>query len=375
VARRPVWVEVDLAAITHNCAALTARVAPARLCAVVKAFGYGHGPVRVAEAAVAGGASWLAVATVEEGVALRQAGLSEPVLLLSEPPPPAMPDVLAWRLSPTIYSADGLEAAAKAVAGFGHSGAIGVHVKADTGMHRVGADPDVAFALAMAAHDRPELALEGLCTHFAVADEPADPYTAEQLTCFEGLVERLARAGVRAELCHAANSAAALVHPETRLDMVRCGLAVYGLAPSPELAGCCRDLRPALSFKARVGFVKEVAAGERLSYGRRYGLTRRSVIATVPVGYADGVPRRLFDGGGEVLIGGRRRPIAGAVTMDQITVDCGDDHGVSVGDEVVLIGTQGAESIGAWEWAARLDTIAYEVTCGISARVPRVYVP
>jgi alanine racemase len=156
---------------------------------------------------------------------------------------------------------------------------------------------------------------------------------------------------------------------------VRCGLALYGLAPSLELAGACTDLRPALALKARVAFVKEVAAGERISYGLHYRLARDAVVATVPIGYADGVPRRLSERGGEVLIGGRRRLIAGSVTMDQIMADCGDDRGVAVGDEVVLLGGQGECTIDAWEWAERLGTIAYEVTCGIGARVPRVYLP
>jgi alanine racemase len=375
MARRPVWAEIDLSAIAHNAGVLCATATPARLCAVVKAFGYGHGPVRAAEAAVTGGAAWLAVATVEEGVQLRQAGIPEPVLLLSEPPPSVMGDVVSWRLTPTLYTAEGVEAAAKAVAVFGGTQPLAVHVKVDTGMHRVGASLAEAAELAVAVHRSRELALEGLCTHLAVADEPGHPFTAEQLARFDSLVRELASVGVRATLLHAANSAGALDHPASRYDLVRCGVALYGLAPSPELAAQCADLRPAMALKARVTYVKEVAAGERLSYGLHYRLDRASVVATVPIGYADGVPRRLADNGAEVLIGGRRRPIAGSVTMDQITVDCGDDASVAVGDEVVLIGSQGAEAIGAWEWAERLDTIAYEVTCGVSARVPRVYGP
>jgi alanine racemase len=228
----------------------------------------------------------------------------------------------------------------------------------------------VAIAADVAA--RPGLVLEGLCTHFAVADEPGDPFTGEQLERFRDVVDRLARAGVRPAMLHAANSAAAIAFPESRLDLVRCGIALYGLAPAPEMAPACAGLRPAMAVKARVSMVKRVASGERLSYGLRYRLDRDATVATVPMGYADGLPRRLSATGGQVIVGGRLRPIAGTVTMDQITVDCGDDP-VEPGDEVVLLGRQGDAEITAWDWAQRLGTIAYEVVCGISARVPRDY--
>jgi alanine racemase len=372
--RRPVWAEIELGAVRRNTQVLTDLVAPARLCAVVKAFGYGHGPVRVAEAALAGGATWLAVATVEEGVQLRQAGITEPVLLLSEPPPSTMGDVVSWQLTPTLYTREGVEAAAKAITMLGGTSPLPVHLKVDTGMHRVGAAPDEAFELASAIARMPELELEGLCTHFAVADEPGNPFTSEQVDCFDGVVTQLASVGIRPLLLHACNSAGALTQPAARYDLVRCGLAVYGLAPSPELAPQCASLEPAMTLKARVTYVKQVPAGDRVSYGLRYRFEKPSTVATVPIGYADGVPRRLADRGGEVLIGGRRWPIAGTVTMDQLMVDCGDEDSIVVGDEVVLLGRQGRQSISAWDWAERLDTIAYEVTCGISARVPRVYV-
>jgi alanine racemase len=374
MARRPVWAEIDLAALRDNARWLADRVSPARLCAVVKAFGYGHGPVRVAEAAVAGGASWLAVATVEEGVQLRQAGVTEPVLLLSEPVAAVMADVVAWRLTPTLYSLSAVDAADRAVAAYGGPGRLAVHVKVDTGMHRVGADPEAAAEIAAEVAARPGLVLEGLCTHFAVADEPDDPFTGEQLARFRAVVKRLADRGVRPTILHAANSAAAIAFPESRFSLVRCGIALYGLAPSPAMADACSGLRPAMAVKARVAMVKRVGAGERLSYGLRYRLGHEATVATVPIGYADGLPRRLSETGGQVIVNGRLRPIAGTVTMDQITVDCGDDR-VEPGDEVVLLGRQGEAEITAWDWAARLDTIAYEVVCGISARVPRDYRP
>jgi alanine racemase len=367
-----VWAEVDLGAIGHNAAALADLAAPARLCAVVKAGAYGHGPAPVARAALEGGASWLAVALVEEGADLREAGIGAPVLLLSEPPHAAMPDVAAFGLTPTLYTHAGVEAAAKAVAA-ADGGSLGVHVKVDTGMHRVGAAPAEAVEVALAVRERPELRLDGLWTHFAVADEPAHPFTAEQGRRFDGVVLRLAAHGLRPPLVHACNSAGTIAHPAARHDLVRCGIALYGVAPSPALEGRA-DLRPALSLRARVSYVKRVAAGEGISYGLRHRFSGPAVVATVPIGYADGVPWRLGVVGGEVLVRGRRRPIAGSVTMDQITVDCGDDDEVSPGDEVVLLGRQGDHSVDAWEWAARLGTIAYEVLCGIGPRVPKLYV-
>jgi alanine racemase len=370
---RPVWAEIDQAAIRHNTSTLAHLVSPARVCAVVKAYAYGHGPVRVAEAALAGGASCLAVALVEEGAALRAAGITEPILLLSEPPPGAMGDVVADRLTPTIYTEGAVEAAAKAVVVAGHTEPLGVHVKVDTGMHRVGAEPTAAAQVALAVSQRPELVLDGLWTHLAVADEPGHPFTSEQLRRFDEFVAGLAAAGIRARLLHACNSAGALTLPRARHDLVRCGIALYGLAPSPQLEGSA-DLRPAMSLKARVSHVRQVHAGEAVSYGLRYTLTGPSTVATVPIGYADGVPRRLGDVGGEVLVRGRKRPIAGRVTMDHVMIDCAEDVDVAVGDEVVLLGHQDAEHVSAWDWALALDTIAYEVVSGIGSRVPRIYV-
>jgi alanine racemase len=373
MALRPAWAEVDRAAIRHNTRLLVDRVAPAQVCAVVKAHAYGHGPVQVAEAALRAGATWLGVALVEEGAHLRAAGqFTEPILLLSEPPSPQMDDVVAHGLTPTLYTPAAVDAAAKAVAASARREPLPVHVKVDSGMHRVGATPEAAVRLALAVHDSPELRLEGLWTHLAVADEPDHPFTTTQVQRFDAVVEELAAHGVRPQLLHAANSAAALTRPDARYDMVRCGIALYGLIPSPQLGGVA-DLHPALALKARVALVKRVDAGEAVSYGLRYRLDKVSYVVTVPIGYADGVPRRLGAVGGEVLIGGRRRPIAGTVTMDQITVDCGDDDTVVAGDEVVLLGRQGDEEISAWDWATRLDTIAYEIVSGISRRVPLDY--
>ena len=369
---RPTWAEIDLAAIAHNVAALREHVAPARLGAVVKADGYGHGAVEAARAAMSAGADGLGVALVEEGAQLRSAGLDAPVLVLSQPPLDEMRDVVELGLRPTLYTEAGIDAAADAVA---RSGAVSlpVHLKIDTGMHRVGADPADAVALAKRIAARPELRFEGLLTHCAVADEPDNPFTDEQLVRFAAVRRELAAEGLEPQVVHAANSAAALLRPDARFDLVRCGIAIYGIEPAPGLDGGV-DLRPAMALKARVSHVKTVAAGEAVSYGLRRRFERDTVVATVPIGYADGVRRSLGADGGEVLIGGARRPIAGTVTMDQITVDCGTDETVAVGDEVVLIGTQGEERITATEWAQLSGTIAYEMVCSIGARVPRHHV-
>jgi alanine racemase len=367
---RNAWVQVDRGAIAHNVAALRARVAPAALCAVVKADGYGHGAPTVAGVALDAGAELLGVALVEEGGRLRQAGISAPILVLSEPPLDEMDVVVAHGLTPTVYTPAGLRAAEHAAAEAGT--VLGVHLKVDTGMHRVGAAPDDAPVLAQRIVDSPHLSLEGVFTHFAVADDPDDPFTTEQNRRFAQVLDVLKAAQIDCGRVHAANSAAAILHPDTRHDLVRCGIALYGLVPSPQV-GNPLGLRPALSLHAKVSHVKRVAAGEALSYGLRYRLGADSQIATVPLGYADGVRRSLSERGGEVLIRGRRRPIAGTVTMDQILIDCGPDGDVEIDDEVVLLGVQGDDAILAEEWAERLDTITYEIVCGFGARLPRTY--
>ncbi len=373
---RPSWAEVDLGAIRSNVALLCRLVAPARLCAVVKADGYGHGAVDVARAALDGGAFMLAVALVEEAVGLREAGIEAPVLLLTEAPPEALDAACAIGVTPTLYSGSGIARVAAAAAKLGTS--IAVHLKVDTGMHRVGAEVAEMPGLAERVAGSGSLTLGGLWTHFAVADDPDDPFTAIQIDRFEAAVAAVRAAGARPATLHAANSAGAIAHPRSRYDLVRCGIACYGHAPSPPVARLLatqvspgEGLRPALSLKSRVHCVRRLAAGEKTSYGRTFEVARDSLVADVPLGYADGVRRRLATTGGEVLIGGRRRPIAGTVTMDQLLVDCGAEGDVRPGDEVVLLGRQGTEEITAEEWADRLGTIVYEVLCGIGVRVPR----
>ncbi len=368
---RATWIEIDTAAMSANARELKKWAGDAVLLAVVKAQGYGHGPVQAAAAALAGGATWLGVALIEEGEELRRAGISAPVLLLSEPRSSGMSAAAEADLRPTLYTREGVDAAAKAAAG--RSRPWPVHVKVDTGMHRVGATPHDAVELARDVAARPELHLEGFFTHFAAADEPErSEVTRRQLHEFRAVVKRLADHGVRPDLLHAANSAGMLHHPDARFDLVRCGITLYGLPPAAGLQ-VLADLRPALSLKAEVSFVKELAAGEAVSYGLRWAAPADTVVATLPIGYADGVPRSYGARGGQVLLGGRPCSVVGTVTMDQLMVDCGPESGVRTGDECVLIGCQGDEWISAWDWAERMDTIAYEVVCGLSARVPRFW--
>ena len=380
---RPAWAEIDLAAVAHNAAVLARLAAPAELCAVVKAHGYGHGGPAVARAALAGGAQRLAVALVDEGMELREHGITLPVLLLSECDMDAVDTALAYGLTPTLYSREAIAAFGAAAGASGHR--IPVHLKVDTGMHRVGAAPEDLPTLAAAVAREPMLLLEGVWTHLPVADgvhQDDRAYTEGQLDRFDALVATLNESGIATPLLHAANTAGTVAFPRARYGMVRCGLGLYGYLPGESVQrafvaqtdGAAAALRPAMSLKARVVAVRTLDAGERPSYGRLRPLPDRSVVATVPIGYADGVPRALFGGGYHVLIGGVRRPLAGMVTMDQIVVDCGDDATVRPGDEVVLLGRQGGEEITADDWAALLGTISYEVVCGVGPRMPRVVV-
>ena len=365
------WAEIDLDAVRRNVRTLRSVAAPAGLCAVVKANGYGHGAAAVAGAALEAGADWLAVAQVDEAVALREAGIGAPLLVLSEPRADELEVAVATGARLTVYTSACVAGIAKVVRSV-RAPAVRVHLKVDTGMHRVGAHPADVVPLAKAIGELGEVELEGVCTHCPLADEPDDPFTASQMVRFEAVLAELRAAGIDPGIVHAANSAATLVVPEARHDLVRCGIAVYGIPPAPALAGAV-DLAPALQFESEVSFVHEVGAGEGVSYGHRQRTTTATVLATVPVGYADGVFRSLPLFGQEVLVGGERRPMIGVVTMDQLVVDCGPGADVAPGDPVVLLGAQGDERITPDEWAARLGTISYEVVCAVGPRVERRY--
>ncbi|HZD80788.1 MAG TPA: alanine racemase [Actinomycetota bacterium] len=362
---RPTYVRVDLDAIRHNIGLLKPR--GSELMAVLKADGYGHGDAAVARGALDAGATWLGVALVEEGILLREAGVDARILVLSEFPPGSEKEALSHGLTPSVYTEEGLAALAQAARAFGEP--LGVHVKVDTGMHRVGRWPPRSvpgFARAVRAAG---LGLEGLWTHFACAESDR----AGTLSQLERLLEvdRAVRAdGPGPAYRHAANSAATILYPEAHLEIVRTGAAVYGLDPGGGI-GPRFGLRPALSWRSAVTLARRLPAGERISYGWRYQLEHEATVATVPVGYEDGYARALSSRA-EVLIRGRRHPVAGTVTMDTILVDCGDAE-VAVGDEVVLIGEQGDQRITAEELGAHMGTIGYEVVTAISERVPREY--
>jgi alanine racemase len=356
---RPTFAEIDLGAVRHNVSAFVRLVAPSQVCVVVKADGYGHGDAPVGEAALESGATWLAVALVEEGIRLREAGIEAPILVLSEPAPDGAAELAAWGLTPTVYSL----AFAEALQGVGSS--FQVHIKVDTGMHRVGVAPRMLHDLVSALTRSPRMEVTGLWTHFPVADEDPD-FTRHQIDLFDQAVSRY-----DVPMVHLANTAGAALFPESRRSMCRIGLGSYGLHPCPETRDVL-DLKPVMRLVSHVSHVQRLEAGARPSYGRVKPLGADGVVATVPIGYADGIRRGLGDEG-VVLIGGERHSLAGTVTMDQIVVDVGTAD-VGVGDEVVLLGRQAENEVSADEWARLLGTITYEVVCGIGPRVPRRYI-
>lgn len=357
---------INVAAIERNVALLARRVGPAvAVCAVVKADGYGHGAVAAARAAVAGGASWLAVVTATEAAALRRAGIDSRLLVLGPLGEDDLPVALDARAEVVVWDADGVDRLAR----LGRP--ADVHVKLDSGMGRLGQrDPDVALRLCDRLAAGGPLRLSGAMTHFATADDPDDPLFDEQLRRFTGWAEEVRRRhpGV---VVHAANSAALLRSAAAHFDLVRPGIAIYGLDPhnrDPDAHG----LEPALTWTSRLAAVKPLEVGESVGYGRRFVADAPTTIGTVTAGYADGV-RRALSNVGEVLVGGRRVPIAGTVSMDSIAVDLGPDPRVRVGDPVVLVGRDGDERLTAERMAGLLGTINYEITCGIGPRTPRIH--
>lgn len=379
---RHAWIEIDLAAVAHNVRALARRASPAELCVVVKADGYGHGAVPVARTALGAGATTLAVAIVDEGVALRDAGIDAPILILSECGTDEYDEVVGFGLTPTVYRAESIDAAERAAARAGTR--LRVHCKVDSGMRRVGVAPEHAVETVARIVASEHLDMGGLFTHLAVADEPDNAFTDAQLRRFAAVRTELEAAGLPTGAVHTHNSAAtlrqlgapadagAIAAPLPGSDLVRCGISVYGFPPSPAVDDPV-GLRPALSVHARVSYVKTVRAGEGVSYGLRWHPDVDTRVVTVPLGYADGVRRILSRRGAEVLIGGRRYPIVGTITMDQFLVDVGPGATVDVGAEVVLLGRQGDAEITAQEWADRLDTITYEIVCSFGPRLPRIH--
>jgi alanine racemase len=365
---RPTRLEVDLDAIRHNVRQLAATTG-AGICAVVKADGYGHGSVQVARAVVEAGARWLAVALTEEGLALRDAGIEAPILVLSEPPIAAIPDLLAAGLTPTAYREPFL--AVLDAAGHERGRAVAVHLKVDSGMGRVGVPLDQWSARVRQVAVSRGLEVQGIFTHLARADEPDVPTTEQQLAAFDRALDVARKLGVDPEFVHTANTAGSLLFPDARRDLIRPGIGLYGLSPALEVPAADHGLVPALRLVSEVSFAKRVAAGTPVSYGHRWRAPDDGWVATVPIGYADGVPRALTNRA-QLLLQGRRHPMVGTVTMDQVLVWCDEVEPV-VGEEVVLLGEQGEECVLVEEWAAAADTITYEIVTQLTARVPRYH--
>lgn len=335
--------------------------------AVVKSNGYGHGAVQVARASLNAGASWCGVARAEEAFELRHAGLDCSILLLGYTPKMQLDEAIAREISLTIWNIVQLNQAAQAVERVGKPARV--HLKIDTGMSRVGVQPEEAIHIARAIASHPAIHFEGIFTHFAIADEPDQQVSAGQEFRFREVLHSLAVEGIRPQLIHAANSATALFRPSAYFDMVRAGISLYGLNPSTQCS-LPPAFRAALTWKAVLSQVKVLPPGRGISYGHTYTTQAHERIGTVPAGYADGLRRTI---GNQVLIRGKRVPVIGRVCMDQVMVQLDSVPEAQEGDEVVLIGEQGEEAITAEEIAQRWGTINYEVVCGIGGRVPRIY--
>ena len=377
--QRWAWAEINLSALAHNVRVLATESAPSEVWAVVKANAYGHGALQCATTAIESGASGLCVALADEAIALRQAGVSAPILVMSEQPADQHEDMIKYGLIATLYNRATIEYYANVAARLGVVGAV--HIKVDTGMHRVGTEPKQAVEMAQLIAAQTWLQLDGIFTHLATADVVNHEATARQIAEFDQVCDDLKLIGLLPSRVHIANSSATMNHVgivgqmKNTPTMTRVGIAMYGIAADAQNnsfgVATGEALQRVMSLKARVSHVQWLGEGEAVSYGLHRTLNQRSCIATLPIGYADGLPRGLWTTG-EVLIGGKRRPFAGVVTMDQVMINC-ESNDVQIGDEAVLIGQQGEIQITVNDWARQLGTIGYEIVCGISARVPRNY--
>ncbi len=362
---------IDLDAVTHNVSAIREHIGPGvAMMAVVKANAYGHGALPVARTALAAGAAWLAVARVDEGVQLRQAGLQAPILVMGYAAPAEAGAIVRYGLTAAIYTSESAAALSAQAQAAGR--VMPVHLKIDSGMGRAGLLPAEAAAFAEALRGLPGLDLEGAFTHFAAADSADPAFTRRQLAVFEDVLAALRGAGHAIRLRHAANSAAALELPAAHLDAVRVGIALYGLRPSLEVPPAVA-LRPALSLITRIARLRTLPAGASIGYGRSYVARAPIAAALTPLGYGDGYPRALSNAG-EMLVRGQRARVVGRVSMDQTVLDVTRIPGAAEGDEVVVIGAQGDDRLTAEEVAAAAGTINYEIVTGLMPRLPRVYV-
>lgn len=364
---------IHLANLRHNMAAVRALLAPGvELCPMVKADAYGHGAVIVARAAVEAGARFLGVASVEEGLELREAGIGASILVLRNLLADETEAAVAADLTPFVADAAGIDAVEAAASRLGRRASV--HLKIDTGMGRVGCRPAEAPALAARVASSESLVLGGVCTHFAGADMPEREYTERQIRLFVACLQDIRRLGVEPGIVHASNTGGVLGYPEAHFGMVRVGIALYGYAPDNGRTPPLR-LRPVMELTTRVAFVKEVEPGAAISYGMTWRSGRRTWIATLAAGYADGYSR-LLSSRGQVWVRGRRCPVVGRVCMDQCMIDLGPDTDARVGDDAVLFGpgAAGGGPPDAAEIARLMGTIPYEVTCLVTKRVPRIAV-
>lgn len=367
---RPTRAEVSLEHLRHNLQVL-AKVARVPVWSVLKADAYGHGAKAVARTLERAGAVGMCVALIEEGIELREAGIRAPILVMGGHYGSAWAELLEHRLTPVISRPDQLASLAREVR-FSRAGRVGVHVKVDTGMARLGIPVSEVAPFAETLRAQPELELEGLMTHFACAESSAESVT-EQLERFARAEQIFGAHGLTPRHRHAANTAATLAHPLSRLDLVRPGIGLFGLAPG---LGADTALKPVMRVRTEVVALRRLPPGAGVGYGATWTAARESHIATIAMGYGDGLPRALSNRG-HVLVRGRRAPIVGAVSMDMTSIDVTDHPGAAVGDEVVVLGSQrgplGEDRLGAEEIAARAGTIAWEILTGISRRVPRFY--
>ena len=381
---RPTRAEVNLEALRHNLRVLRRHAGSARIWAVLKADAYGHGAPAVARTLERARVDGFCVALLEEGVELREAGIVAPILVMGGHYGNAHEEVVARGLTPVVHDLEQLTAFARLVRSGAVEGPVDVHLKVDTGMARLGVTMQALPELAACLVDLPEVRVRGLMTHLACADAPGVEPTTEQMILFDEATALLARHGVRPEVRHAANSAAVL-RAQARLDAVRPGVALFGVSPAVQGEALTSDLKPVMRVRTEIVALRDVEAGASVGYGATWRAPRRSRIATLPMGYADGLSRQLGGSneggavrlGGDVLVRGKRAPIVGAVSMDMTMVDVTDIAGAALRDDVVVLGAQdgplGRDAIGADEVAARSDTIPWEVLTSVSRRVPRFY--
>ncbi|WP_066377475.1 alanine racemase [Anabaena sp. CA = ATCC 33047] len=368
------WVEIDLGALSYNIQQIKQFLSPrTQLMAVVKADAYGHGAVTVAQTVLQAGASWLGVATVPEGIQLREAGIKAPILILGATYTPEQIHAIAhWHLQPTIGSPKQALIFSNTLETIEYGSPLPVHIKLDTGMSRLGTNWEQAGEFVQLVESLPRLEIASVYSHLATADSPDPAIMLEQHRRFEEAIAQIHALGIKIKSLHLANSAATLTNRGLHYDMVRVGLAVYGLYPAPHLQPTIK-LKPVLQLNARVTHVKTIAAGTGVSYGHQFIAPREMRLAVVGIGYADGVPRNLSNKM-HVLIRGQRVPQIGAITMDQLMIDVSTVPDVQEGEIVTLLGEQGKERILADDWAETLNTISWEILCGFKHRLPRVAV-